>query len=172
MDRDKLLRLHLQKLLDWEDAHLDFDAAVAGVHRDHQGVAPQGLPYSLWQLLEHMRLTQRDILDFCRDRAYVEPPSDAYWPPSKAPHTPGVWEESVAAFRRDREALQELARDKDVDLFARIPHGTGQTYLRELLLVADHNAYHLGQLIAVRRCLGIWGDAGKGQEAGKVGNAE
>jgi uncharacterized damage-inducible protein DinB len=104
-----------------------------------------------------MRLTQRDILDFCRNPNYVEAewPED-YWPPTAAPPTEAAWDESIAGFRSDREALKQLADDSATDLFAQIPHGTGQTYLRELLVVADHNAYHLGQLVAVRRQLGIW----------------
>lgn len=157
MDRDEALRAHLRKLLDWEDAHVGFDAAVDGIPPDVRGVAPEGLPYSAWQLLEHLRLTQFDILDFCRNPKYVEPTSmDEYWPSSETPPTDEAWDQSVAAFQRDRESLKELASDSRVDLFGRIPHGSGQTYLRELLLVADHNAYHVAQLVAVRRCLGIW----------------
>ncbi|MGI8785800.1 MAG: DinB family protein [Acidobacteriota bacterium] len=156
MDRDESLRAHLQKLLDWEDAHVSFDAAVKVIAPAFRGVAPDGLPYSLWQLIEHLRLCQRDILEFCRNPAYVELPPEDYWPPAAVSPSETAWNESVAGFRRDREELKQLAADADIDLFARIPHGTGQTYLRELLLVADHNAYHVAQLVAVRRCLGIW----------------
>lgn len=159
MDRDESLRAQLRKLLDWQDAHVDFDAAVGGIPPALRGVAPAGLPYSPWQLLEHLRLAQRDILEFCRNPAYVEPSPEDYWPPSPAPPTPGAWDEGVAGFRRDLEALKRLAVNPDVDLYEPIPHGTGQTYLRELLLVADHNAYHVGQLVAVRRCLGAWPSA-------------
>lgn len=156
MDRDKSLRDHLRTLLDWQDAHVDFDAAVEGIPPAMRGAAPDGLPYSAWQLVEHLRLTQRDILDFCRDPAYVEPPPEDYWPRSAVPPSQSAWEESIAGFRRDRHELKQLALDEAVNLFDRIPHGTGQTYLRELLLVADHNAYHVAQLVAVRRCLGVW----------------
>jgi uncharacterized damage-inducible protein DinB len=156
MNRDDSLRTHLWKLLDWEDAHVNFDTAVEGIAPAFRGVAPNGLPYSAWQLVEHLRRTQRDILEFCRNPAYVEPSAADYWPPTAAPPAGAAWEESLASFRRDRERLKQLAADAAVDLFERIPHGTGQTYLRELLLVADHNAYHVGQLVAVRRCLGIW----------------
>lgn len=156
MDDDKSLRTHLLKLLDWEDAHVGFDTAVEGIPPDLRGVTPEGLPHSLWQLLEHLRLAQLDILEFCRNPAYVEPLPQDYWPSSVAPPTSGDWDESIAGFRRDREALKQLAANSAIDLFERIPHGTGQTYLREVLLVADHNAYHVGQIIAVRRCLGIW----------------
>lgn len=157
MALDEPLRKHLTKLLDWEDAHVGFEAVVEGVDADLRGVAPHGMPHSPWQLLEHLRLTQQDILDFCRNPAYSERawPED-YWPSSAGPPTAAAWDESVAVFRREREELKQLAADPALDLFARIPHGTGQTYLRELLLVADHNAYHIGQLVLVRRSLGIW----------------
>ena len=154
---DASLREILIRVLDWQDAHVHFDAAAEGIPPQLQGVQPEGLPYSAWQLVEHMRFTQRDILDFCRSPSYREPrwPED-YWPDRAEPESEGAWEASVAAFRADREALEALAADPDLDLFARIPHGTGQTYIRELLLVADHNAYHVGQLVLVRRLLGIW----------------
>ena len=157
MDRDKSLRAHLRKLLDWGDAHAGFDAAVEGVPAKLQGVVPEGHAHSLWQLLEHLRLAQRDILDFCRNPKYEEPVSmDAYWPRSAAPPASGAWQESIAEFHGDLQGLRDLAEDTGVDLFERIPHGSGQTYLRELLLVADHNAYHVGQMILVRRALGNW----------------
>jgi hypothetical protein len=151
------LRAHLTKLLDWEDAHASFDTAVEGIPPKLRGSAPAGLPYSPWQLIEHLRLAQHDMLDFCRNPDYRELQwPDDYWPPSAAPPKPADWDKSIAQFRRDRAALQALAADPKIDLYARIPHGTGQTYLRELLLVADHTAYHVGQLITVRRALGAW----------------
>ena len=157
MDRDPALRAQLRRLLSWEDAHAAFDAAVDGIPKEKRGVAPSGLPHSPWQLLEHIRRAQWDILDFCKNPAYVEPKSmEEYWPESAAPPDASAWDESLAAVRRDREALAALADDTSVDLFATIPHGSGQTYLRELLLVADHNAYHVGQLVLTRRLLGIW----------------
>jgi hypothetical protein len=153
---DTQLRQLLARLLDWEDAHIGFDAVVADIAVEHRGSQP-GV-HSLWQLLEHLRRTQLDILEFCRNPDYreLEWPAD-YWPPLPVPPSPTAWDESVEAFRRDRRALQQLAADASVDLGARIPHGSGQTYLRELLLVADHTAYHLGQLVLVRQLLGIWG---------------
>ena len=150
------LREQLRKVLDWEDAHVGFDKAVAGVPKALRGRIPDGSAHSLWQLLEHLRICQLDILDFCRNPGYVEMPMEAYWPSSATPPSERAWAESVAAFRRDRDQLKRLAADRAVDLFARIPHGSGQTYLRELLLVADHNAYHVGQLVALRRRLGTW----------------
>jgi DinB superfamily len=151
------LRAHLQRVLDWEDAHAGFGSAIDGIGVKHRGMVPEGAAHSPWQLLEHLRLAQRDILDFCIDRDYSEPASmDAYWPPTAAPPNEAAWDESVAAFQNDLARLKRLAADEKADLFDRVPHGNGQTYLRELLLVADHNAYHVGQLILVRRLLGIW----------------
>jgi hypothetical protein len=151
------LRAQLAAALDWRDAHAGFDAVVADLPVGLRGRVPEGLPYSPWQLVEHLRLAQADILDFCRNPEYEEQTwPDDYWPKAPAPPSPGAWDESIAGFRRDREALQAIARDEKIDLFARIPHGTGQTYLRELLLVLDHTAYHVGQLIVVRRLLGAW----------------
>ena len=152
------LREHLLRSLTWEDAHRAFDAAVDGVPPELRGKQPNGLPWSCWQLVEHLRLTQRDILEFCVDPGYVEKKwPDDYWPAAAAPPTEHAWDESVASFRDDVEELKRLAENEEIDLFATIPHGTGQTYLRELLLIIDHNAYHVGQLVAVRRLLGIWG---------------
>ena len=156
MDQDSELRGLLQELLDWEDAHVSFDSAVEGVPPEVRGVQPERLPHSPWQLLEHIRICQRDILDFCRDPDYKQPKFEDYWPSTSMPPTEDAWEQSIASFRTDREHLKKLATNRSIDLFAPIPHGSGQTYLRELLLVADHNAYHVGQLVAVRRLLGNW----------------
>ncbi len=152
---DASLRTHLVRLLDWRDAHVNLEAAVSGVPAELRGRQPLGLPYSPWQLLEHMRLAQEDILDFCVNADYAERDfPDDYWPATPAPPDEDAWAESVRRFQADRKALVELA--ETAELFAAIPHGTGQTYLRELLLVADHNAYHVGELVAVRRLLGAW----------------
>jgi len=156
MESDRDLRAHLQKLLDWQDAHAGFDKAVARIPERLRGKAPKGSAHTPWQLLEHLRICQYDILDFCRNPDYAERSMAEYWPPTAAPPSKTAWDKSVAAFRRDLRELKELAADTTVDLFSRIPHGSGQTYLRELLLVADHNAYHVGQLVALRRALGIW----------------
>jgi uncharacterized damage-inducible protein DinB len=151
------LREQMARLIDWSEAHGDFAATVAGLTPAQRGLRPAGLPHSPWELLEHLRFTQHDILEFCRNPDYEEPswPAD-YWPSSAAPPDENAWDASIAAFHRDRDALRALATDSAVDLFARIPHGTGQTYLRELLLVADHNSYHLGQIVTARRLLGAW----------------
>ena len=152
-----ILREQLVKLLSWEDAHVGFDAAIADIPTKLRGNVPAGLPYSPWQLLEHLRITQHDILDFCRNPGYTEMswPND-YWPKGASPATTADWDKSVQQFRHDRSQLEALARDPAIDLEAKIPHGTGQTYLRELLLAADHAAYHIGELIVVRRLLGAW----------------
>jgi DinB superfamily len=151
------LRDLLARLLTWEDAHVSFDAAVAGIPVAHRGTVPSGLPHSPWQLVEHLRRAQHDILDFCVNPAYEELRfPDDYWPLSAAPPSDAAWDESIDAVRRDRVALQQLARDARIDLSAQIPHGSGQTYARELVLAADHAAYHVGQLVLVRRALGDW----------------
>ena len=151
------VRSQLARALGWDDAHAGFDRAVDGIAPEFRGRAPAGLPYSPWQLLEHLRLAQEDILDFCRNPDYRERrwPND-YWPASAEPPDAKAWDRSVAAVRSDREALGRLAEDPSVDLTAPLPHGSGQTLLRELLLVLDHTAYHLGELVVVRRTLGIW----------------
>ncbi len=151
------LRTHLQKMLDWGDAHADFEAVIANIPAQMQSVRPGELPYSLWQLLEHLRLTQRDILDFCRNPEYQQPAwPDAYWPTSDAPPSTEAWQQSVEAYKSDRQELMAMVADPALDLFAEIKHGEGQTYLREILLVADHTSYHLGEMVAVRRLLRIW----------------
>jgi hypothetical protein len=157
MDQIDLLRSQLSRLLDWEEAHVGFEAAATGIPETLRGTCPPGAPHSPWELLEHIRLTQHDILDFCRNPSYVAPrwPED-YWPSSAAPPEPSSWGESVSAVRSDRAELQQLIMDSRIDPFAKIPHGAGQTYLREMLLVADHNAYHVGQLVLTRRLLGAW----------------
>ena len=154
---DRALRDHVAALIGWEDAHAGLEQVVDGVPPDQWGAPAPGLPYTLWQLLEHLRLTQHDILDFCRNPGYTQPrwPEDC-WPAEPAPPDDGAAARSIAAFREERQTLAALAGDESLDLFARIPHGTGQTYLRELLLVADHTSYHLGQMVVVRRALGIW----------------
>jgi uncharacterized damage-inducible protein DinB len=151
------LRDQVMRFLDWEEAHVSFDKAVKGIAAPQRSVVPPGLPYSAWQLVEHLRFTQADILEFCRSARYAKKKwPDDYWPRSPRPTNHLAWAQAIAAFARDRKALQELAVDPSIDLLTLIPHGTGQTYLRELLLVADHTAYHVGQIVVVRRALGIW----------------
>ncbi len=158
MSTSSSLREHLARLLGWEDAHPSFEAAVAGLPDALRGTQPPRLPYSPWQLVEHLRITQHDILDFCINPDYTELEwPDDYWPSHPSPSRPGAWNGSIQQFTQDRGSLQRLSRDARIDLESAIPHGQGQTYLRELLLAADHSAYHIGQLIVVRRLLGAWG---------------
>jgi hypothetical protein len=154
------LRQQLTRLLDWRDAHANFDHAVADLAPEHRGVAPPGLPYSAWQLVEHIRLTQADILAFCVHPDYQEGTwPDDYWPATPAPPDERAWAASIAGYHRDLTQLQELIGNAMCDPFAKVPAGSGQTFLREFLLVADHTAYHVGQLVAVRRLLGDWAAA-------------
>lgn len=157
MRDDNALRQHLLYLLRGGGAHLDFEAAIADWPVELRGTKPAHAPHSPWQLLEHMRIAQWDILEFSRNPKHVSPEFPAgYWPQGDAPPEEAAWENSVKAFRGDLEAIERLVADPSTNLFARIPHGKGQTILREALLVADHNAYHLGQLVLVRRLLGAW----------------
>jgi len=155
--QEKSLRKHLGELISGGNAHLDWKSALAGISPKLRGLRPGGLPYSIWELLEHMRIAQWDILEFSRDPKHVSPewPS-GYWPKTPAPPNLVAWNKSLKNFARDLATMKKLVADPRTDLFARIPHGTGQTILREALLVADHNAYHLGQIVLVRRLLGAW----------------
>jgi len=156
MDRDKSLREHLLYLLRDGGAHLDFEAAIADLPAELRGAKPTGVPHTPWRLLEHMRIAQWGILEFSRNPKHVSPKfPDGYWPESDAPQDQDAWDLSVAAFRADLQAMCDLVADLRTDLFARIPNGDGQTILREALLVADHNAYHLGQIVVA---LGAWPD--------------
>lgn len=156
MSDDRALRGHLVNVLDMKGAHLEFRQVVAEFPPSLRGRRVEGIPYTAWQLVEHLRLAQWDILDFCRNPDYTEPHfPDGYWPESQAPPDEAAWDTSVESFLRDLEDLKKLVKNEP-DLFARIPWGTGQTLLREFLLVADHNAYHLGQLVLLRRLLGAW----------------
>src|SRR5438067_399167 len=157
MSQDQQLRQHLLYLLKGGGAHLDFEAAIADLPVALRGAKPAGLPHTPWRLVEHMRLAQWDILEFCRNPRHVSPPfPDGYWPTGDAPADAAAWDRCLAAFRADLRAMQDLVADPATDLFAPIPHGEGQTILREALLVADHHAYHLGQLVTVRRLLSAW----------------
>jgi len=157
MSHDAALREHLIQLLTGSHAHADFNAAIKDMPSGLQGKRPKGADHSPWELLEHLRIAQWDILEFSRDARHQSPewPS-GYWPATAAPPDEHAWEKSVRAFRRDLKSLCDLVTDPATDLYAKIPHGDGQTILREALLTADHNAYHMGQLILARRMLGVW----------------
>lgn len=151
------LREHLLYLLRGGGAHLDFEAAIADLPVELRGAKVSEMPHTPWRLVEHLRIAQWDILEFSRNAHHVSPPfPEGYWPAGDAPPNDGAWDQSIAGFRADLRAMQELVANPATDLFAPIPHGQGQTILREALLVADHNAYHLGQFVVVRRVLGAW----------------
>jgi len=154
---DKALRQHVVRLLREGHAHAPFDAAVKNLPAALRGKRPRGAEHSPWEIVEHLRIAQADILEFSRNPRHQSPEwPRGYWPVSAAPPDARVWSKSVRAFGRDLQAMCALVEDPKTDLFARIPHGDGQTILREALLVADHNAYHLGELVLVRRLLKTW----------------
>ena len=153
------MRDQLARSLDWGEAHAGFDKAVAGLAPELRGRRVQGLPHSAWELLEHLRIAQHDLLDFATNAEYEAGSwPDDYWPSSPEPPSAKAWDESVAAFRRDRNALKKLVRNGRIKLESRIPHAkkASQTYLRDVLLVLDHNAYHVGELVALRQLLAAW----------------
>lgn len=157
MKRDEILREQLVKLITAGNAHASFNDAVRGLAASLRGKMPRGAEHSPWQLLEHLRIAQWDILEFSRTAKHQSPKwPDEYWPASPQPPDAKAWERSVRAFRRDQKALCALVSDPAADLYAKIPHGAGQTLLGEALLAADHNSYHVGQLILARRLLGAW----------------
>jgi hypothetical protein len=152
-------RKHLLELLGKGNAHADFTSAVANLAQARRGQKLPGVPHTAWRLVEHMRITQLDILQFTRDARHVSPKwPDEYWPADDAPPNARAWTASIASFKKDRTALIAIVEDEKIDLFAPLPHGQGQTIAREAMLLADHTAYHLGQLILLRRALGAWND--------------
>ena len=151
------VREQVVALLRSGNAHVAFDDALKNFPAKLRGTKPDGAEHTAWQLLEHMRIAQRDILEFSRSAKHVSPEwPGGYWPKTEKPPNSDGWEKSIASFKKDLKAMQKLVEDPKTDLHARIPHGTGPTVFREALLVADHNAYHLGQLVLLRRLLGAW----------------
>jgi hypothetical protein len=157
MDSEKSLREHLIYLLKDGGAHANFESAVTGLRPTLRSKRPAGAAHSPWEVLEHMRIAQEDILEYIRNPKYVSPEFPAgYWPKTPAPPTEQTWDKSIAGFRADSDAVVKLVEDPATDLFARIRPDEQHTILREILLVADHNAYHVGELILLRRLLGAW----------------
>src|SRR6266571_341292 len=153
-DNDKSLREHIVSLLSGGNAHITLDDFVKDFPVDKCGKRIEGIPYTAWQVLEHMRIAQRDILEFSLDAKHVSPKwPKGYWPAVDQVGNESLWNETVEKFRKDLQQMQDLVNDPGTDLFAKIPHGSGQTILREALLVADHNANHLGALIVMARLL-------------------
>lgn len=154
MSKTDPLRKHIITLLTKAEAHVDVQSTLRDFPAKLRGRKPEGSPHTAWELLEHMRIAQWDILQFSLDRKHKSPKwPDEYWPKSEAPPTEKAWPESVRQFLEDLEAVCQMVNDPEIDLLAQIPHGEDQSYLREALLVADHNAYHLGQIVLVRRML-------------------
>lgn len=157
VQKEKALREHVIYLLDGGGAHAKFDELVAGIPAKLRGQKPAGLPHSLWMLLEHLRIAQWDILEFSLNPKHRSPKwPEGYWPTADAPPSSAAWNASIKKFRSDLKAMQALVKDSRTDLLAKIPWGDGQTVLREALLLADHHAYHLGQMLDARRLLGAW----------------
>jgi len=149
---DKALRDHLLELLEGKSAHIDMESALTDFPLEDINTVVEGSPHTAWQLLEHIRIAQGDILEFCRNADHKSPPwPDGYWPTVDG--SSDRWQAAATQMIADAEATRALVRDNSLDLYTPIPHGSGQTLLREILLVADHNAYHLGQLMLVRRML-------------------
>ena len=156
-DTDMALRAIIASALDWQEAHATFDAAVAGIPDDLRGRRPASFPHSAWELVEHIRITQEDLADFMESADYpVITWPDEYWPSTPAPASAAQWDRSIETVRRDRDRIKAVAMNQSVDLTAKIPWGTGQTWLRTILVAIDHTAYHVGQIIAVRKLLGAW----------------
>lgn len=157
MKKDADLRRHVLELLEGKHAHVDFNTALADFPAPLRGKKPKGAPHTAWQLLEHIRIAAWDILEFSRSAKHVSPKwPDGYWPQTEAPPSAAAWNKSLQQLRADMKAMKKLVESDKTDLFKPIPHGTGQTILREALLIADHNAYHIGQLVLLRRLLGVW----------------
>ena len=154
MIKERALRDHLLFLLRGGSAHVDFESLIADFPIDLINGKTDSVPYTPWQVLEHMRIAQRDILEFSRNPSHVSPAfPEGYWPPAGVLADPEAWHKTARSFRSDLRQLENLVDDPSIDLFAQIPHGDGQTILREVLLVADHNAYHLGALAVMKRML-------------------
>jgi len=157
MKNDKALRSHVLELLKGGHAHADLDSALADFPAKLRGQKPKGSEHTAWQLLEHIRIALWDILEFSRNAKHVSPKwPEGYWPKTEAPPSAAAWNTSIRKVRADQKAMEKLVTSARSDLLAPIPHGTGQTLLREALLLADHNAYHIGQLVLLRRLLGAW----------------
>jgi DinB superfamily len=158
MSAPDALRAQLADALAWGQGHASLDDAIKGLPAALRGKRAARFPHSPWELVEHIRRGQHDLLDFCRNADYKELHwPDDYWPPTPAPPSARAWADSIAGYKKDRAEFQAMIKDPTIDLGARIPHGTGQTYAREVLIAIDHASYHVGQLVAVRRALGAWG---------------
>jgi hypothetical protein len=153
------LREHLLELLGPGGAHVSFEKAVADLPAKLRGAKPANVPHSPWRLVEHMRIAQEDVLKFTQDARHKSPKwPDGYWPDGDAPPDAKAWDRTIRAYNSDHKAMIKIVKDPKNDLLGPLPHGDGQTIAREAMLLADHTAYHVGQLIIVRRALGAWKD--------------
>ncbi|MCR9293226.1 MAG: DinB family protein [bacterium] len=156
---EQALREHVLYLLGGGGAHLDYKQAFEGLREELRGDKVAGIPHTPWRILEHMRICQWDILEFSRNPQHISPDfPQGYWPAEDAPASADAWDQSLRTFEEELQQMMDLVADPATDLYQPIPHGDGQTILREALLLADHNAYHLGQLVLLRRFLGDWQD--------------
>jgi DinB superfamily len=154
---DRALRQQLVDLLESGGAHATYEAVVKDFPAELRGRKPDGFPHTPWMLLEHLRMAQWDILEFSRNSKHASPKwPEGYWPKTQAPPNAVAWNKSIQQFLKDLRAMQDLVANPKTDLYARILWGDGQTILRQALLLADHNAYHVAQLIDVRRLVGAW----------------
>lgn len=154
---ENLLRNQMVDYLEGKHAHVTFEESVEGLQLEEVGQPVPKLPHTIWELVEHIRIAQRDIIEFSNSPAYEAPDwPDDYWPPNAAPQNKRAWDESIDTVQRDQQQMGDLLLADDTDLLQPIPHGSGQTLFREAMLIIDHNAYHIGQIIQVRRLLGCW----------------
>ena len=157
MDADRVLREQLIQLLIGRNAHMNFDDAVADFPMDFINRRPPAVPYTPWHIIEHIRIAQWDILEFVRDPNHISPHwPEGYWPHPEATATEFQWKESIDSFKSDLQGVESIVEDEAIDLMAEIPHAPGYTYIREVLLVADHNAYHIGEFSILRQVMGTW----------------
>jgi uncharacterized damage-inducible protein DinB len=157
MTSEKTVRELLLEQLEGRNAHVDFDQAVQGLTYKQTGIKVEGLPHTIWELIEHIRIAQADILEFCKNPNYedIDWPAD-YWPESFGPDSKEELEASIQAIRNGLDEMRDIVRDQDNDLQTPLEHGDGQTLFREAMLIVDHNAYHIGQIVQIRRLLGSW----------------
>lgn len=157
MEPDTIVRQHLLQLLQGGNAHMSFDEAVANFPVEHMNTMPPNVSYTPWHLLEHLRITQWDILEFIRDSQHKSPSwPEGYWPAPNAQADQEMWEQTIKAFRSDHQALEQIVLDRSVNLYEPLPHGSGQTVLTEILVVSDHNAYHIGEFAILRQVMQTW----------------
>ena len=159
ISNETILKHQLVEVITKGNAHASFEEVVEGIPIKHLGAKPGNLPYSIWQLVEHIRITQKDILEFSRNPQHISPEwPDEYWPEQDAPANEQEWLQSLDHIKKDRKAFIDLLNDPSADLYTQYAHGEGQNLLREALLIADHTSYHMGEIIVLRRILNDWND--------------